>query len=133
MMKRTISLGFLCTVFLGNFAFAESTVFAKSIRLTDTKEITAASELNQAINAISKQVMSCVKQNAGKMEGCHYTTYEAYKFKPEYALAEKKFCEVISSFPSWRGKSISFSLPKDPMSYGLGMKGLEKQFGGGCN
>jgi hypothetical protein len=124
--RTTIFLAFLCAVLFGNFAFADA------IKLTDSKEIIAASELHYAINAISKKVTACIKQNAGKMEGCLCTTYDACKYKAEYAYASTMFCEVILSYPNWRGNTVNFSLPQDPMSYALGFAGLEKQFGGGC-
>lgn len=128
---KTYSIMFQIVLII--FLFSISNVaLSGAITVSDKKEIQLASALSNAISTISQKVMKCIDKNNGKTESCVCKTYETCKFKSEYKNVMSRYCDAITAFPDWKGKTINYKLPSDTMSHALGMPGLEKQFGHNC-
>ncbi len=100
--------------------------------LKDEREIQRAAQLKKSINRLSGKVMQCVKSQNGATEGCVCSDQESCKFKVEYNDVKESYCEAIALYPHWKGKSLNYTLPPNPVGHALGMIGFEKQFGRYC-
>jgi len=109
-----------------------SNVSAESLQLQTQVEKDTAIAINIASDKLSENVMSCVENNEGKMDGCTCETREVCPYKVEFDSFVDSYCSAVKTYPSWKTESLFWQVDGDLTGYNLATKNLEIHFGKYC-
>lgn len=87
-------------VFAGSTAVAQ--VGSQTLQVSDPAGVKALKKLNERVDALSKQVMVCVEKKLAPPEKCFCN------YPPELAALRKEHQAVLSSYPSWSTRAVSW-------------------------
>jgi hypothetical protein len=105
---------------------------AENLKLQTIDEKNTAMSINDSLDALSKNVMSCVDNNNGEIEGCTCEDRERCPFKPELANIISSYCAAIKMYPHWKIETLSWNVEGDITGYNLATKHLEIHYGRYC-
>jgi len=105
---------------------------AETITLKNEKEILHAVAMNEAIDRLTKKVMSCIEENDGKTEGCICVDECSCKFKDNYFSAKRTYQSTVKTYPHWGSHIVFYQRENDPQGYNINFAGLQHQFSASC-
>jgi hypothetical protein len=105
---------------------------AETITLKNEKEILHAVAMNEAIDRLTEKVMSCIKENDGKTEGCICVDECSCKFKDNYISAKRTYQSTVNTYPHWGSHIVFYQRENDPQGYNINFAGLQHQFSASC-
>lgn len=104
---------------------------AISLKTTDEKEL--AIELSQAANSLDAQVMRCIEDNQGKMNGCTCETRARCPFESEFNQFVNRYCAAVKIHPQWKHENLFWRFEADIAGYTLSTRSIENRFGHYCD
>ena len=122
-MKRLYILGSLLgCLLLSQTGMAQTGV----MKLSKSSDISDANQVEQAIDRISKKVMSCVQNKLAEPANCHCL------YPEESNNLKHVYDKVLSIHPDWKDKVVSYSDSQNTYGHNISFLGLGTQLKQQC-
>lgn len=121
-MKQILALMVFFSLICPQMSYSDD-----NITLKNPEQILDATEINKAIELMSKNVMECVNKKIAPAKECFCLYPEKIK------NFNMTVSGILDKYPEWENKAINWKLKDDPVGYNLYISGLRKQLQMKCN